>query len=105
MPTSMRCCHAVGCYEHWGGATMDEDALINALQSGQLGGAALDVFAEEPLPPESPLWTLPNVFVSPHSGSASDRENVRLTDLFVNNLQRYLASEPLRNVLDTELLS
>lgn len=86
------------------GATVDEPALIAALQSGQLGGAALDVFAEEPLPPTSPLWDMPNVLVSPHSGSTSDRENERLTELFCDNLRRYLAGEPLQNVLNTETL-
>lgn len=86
------------------GATVDEAALIDALQSGHLGGAALDVFAQEPLPHDSPFWTMPNVLVSPHSGSTSDRENARLTDLFADNLQRYLTGAPLRNVLDTTTL-
>ena len=82
------------------GAIVDEQALIAALQSGHLGGAALDVFATEPLPATSPLWDMPNVLVSPHSASTSDRENARITDLFCDNLRRYLAGEPLRNVLD-----
>lgn len=86
------------------GSLIDEDALIAALQSGQLGGAALDVFATEPLPADSPLWNMPNVLVSPHSGSTSDRENARLTDLFCDNLQRYLAGAPLRNVLNPKTL-
>jgi glyoxylate/hydroxypyruvate reductase len=86
------------------GATVDEPALIEALQSGKLSGAALDVFAEEPLPVESPLWDLPNVVVSPHSASTSDKENARLTDLFCDNLHRFLDRNPLRNVLDTERL-
>ncbi|MFQ5704222.1 MAG: D-2-hydroxyacid dehydrogenase [Gemmatimonadales bacterium] len=84
------------------GALVDESALIQALNSGHLGGAALDVFAEEPLPPDSPLWEMQNVLVSPHSASTSDRENARLTDLFCDNLRRFLAGEPLRNVLDTK---
>lgn len=86
------------------GATVDEPALIAALQSGKLSGAALDVFAEEPLPAESPLWDMPNVLVSPHSASTSDKENERLTDLFCDNLRRFLDGRPLRNVLDTERL-
>ncbi len=86
------------------GALLDEAALIDALESGHLAGAALDVFAEEPLPTDSPLWDIPNVIVSPHSASTSDRENGRITDLFCENLRRYLAGEPLLNVLDTETL-
>ena len=86
------------------GATVDESALIEALRSGQLGGAALDVFAEEPLSPDSPFWGMPNVLVSPHSGSTTDRENGRITDLFCENLRRYLAGEPLLNVLNIETL-
>jgi glyoxylate/hydroxypyruvate reductase A len=86
------------------GALVDEPALIAALQSGHVGGAALDVFAEEPLPHNSPLWDMPNVLVSPHSGSTSDRENARLTDLFCQNLQRFLAGEPLLNILNIETL-
>jgi phosphoglycerate dehydrogenase-like enzyme len=86
------------------GAVVDEEALIAALQRGHLGGAALDVFATEPLPTSSPLWDMPNVLVSPHSASTSDRENARITDLFCENLRRYLAGEPLCNVLDVERL-
>jgi phosphoglycerate dehydrogenase-like enzyme len=82
------------------GPVVDEAALVAALRSGQLSGAALDVFTEEPLPSDSPLWGMPNVLVSPHSASTSDRENGRITDLFCDNLRRYLRGEPLRNVLD-----
>ena len=86
------------------GALVDEAALVNALQSGNLGGASLDVFAQEPLDADSPLWHLPNVMISPHSASTTDRENHRLTDLFCENLRRYLAGDDLLNVLDTEQL-
>ncbi len=82
------------------GAVVDETALIDALRSGHLGGASLDVFAREPLPPSSPLWDMPNVLVSPHSGSTSDRENARITDLFCDNIERFLHGQPLRNVFD-----
>ena len=82
------------------GALVDEVALVEALRSGHLGGAYLDVFAEEPLPLESPLWSMPNVLVSPHSASTSDRENSRLVELFCENLRRYLADEPMLNVLE-----
>jgi glyoxylate/hydroxypyruvate reductase len=84
------------------GALVDEAALIGALESGHLGGAYLDVYEKEPLPPESPLWAMPNVLVCPHSGSTSDRENERITDLFCENLRRWQAGEPLLNVLDVE---
>jgi phosphoglycerate dehydrogenase-like enzyme len=86
------------------GAVIDEPALVESLRSGHLGGAALDVFAEEPLTAESPLWDMPNVLVSPHSGSTSDRENGRLTNLFCENLRRFIEGEPLLNVLDMEKL-
>jgi len=86
------------------GALVDEPALIEALRSGHVGGAGLDVFAEEPLPQESPLWEMPNVLVSPHSGSTSDRENSRLTELFCENLRRFLANKPLLNVFDAKKL-
>jgi len=62
------------------------------------------VFDTEPLPQASPLWDMPNVLVSPHSGSTSDRENERLTELFCENLRRFLADEPLLNVLNLETL-
>ncbi len=86
------------------GAVVDEPALIAALQSGDLGAAALDVYAEEPLPRSSPLWAMANVLVSPHSGSTSDRENQRITDLFCENLRRYLDGRELLNLLDLDKL-
>jgi phosphoglycerate dehydrogenase-like enzyme len=81
------------------GALVDEPALIAALQSGHLAAAGLDVFATEPLPQDSPLWDMPNVLVSPHSAGTSDRENARLVDLFLDNLARFRAGTPLRNVV------
>lgn len=86
------------------GAIVDEPALIHALQSGRLAGAALDVTAVEPLPADSPLWNMANVLLCPHSGSNVDSENRELTKLFCDNLRRYLAKEPLHNVLDANLL-
>ena len=82
------------------GTIIDEPALIDALQGGRLAGAALDVFAREPLPPDSPLWDMPNVLVTPHSMSTARDENERLVDLFCDNLRRYINNEPLRNVVD-----
>lgn len=86
------------------GALIDEPALIDALRSGQLGGAALDVFAQEPLPESSPLWELPNVLISPHSGGNSEQENARIVDLFCDNLRRWLDNQPLRNVFNPATL-
>lgn len=85
------------------GALVDEPALVEALRSGRLLGAGLDVFAREPLPPDSPLWELPNVIVSPHSASTSDQENRRITALFCDNLRRFLDRRPLLNQLNTDL--
>lgn len=85
------------------GGVVDEAALIAALRANRLKGAVLDVFATEPLPPESPLWGLPNVLISPHTAALSVRENERLTSLFIANLRRYLAGEELLSLVDTDL--
>jgi phosphoglycerate dehydrogenase-like enzyme len=82
------------------GALVDETALIAALRDGRLGGAALDVVSREPLSSDSPLWDMPNVLVTPHSMSTARTENEWLTDLFCDNLRRYLKGEPLRNQVD-----
>jgi phosphoglycerate dehydrogenase-like enzyme len=82
------------------GPVVDEAALTGALTRRHLGGACLDVFATEPLPAASPLWDLDNVVVSPHSASTVAAENGLLTDLFTDNLRRWLAGQPLRNVYD-----
>jgi phosphoglycerate dehydrogenase-like enzyme len=85
------------------GSTVDEPALIEALGRGVIAGAALDVFAVEPLPPESPLWRMPNVLVSPHRAGDHERWADDVVALFVDNLERFVAGEPLRNVVDVEL--
>jgi glyoxylate/hydroxypyruvate reductase len=82
------------------GTIIDEPALIDALRTGRLAGAALDVVSHEPLSPESLLWDMPNVLISPHSMSTAYGENEWLTDLFCDNLRRYLDNQPLRNVVD-----
>lgn len=82
------------------GALVDEPALIDALRSGHLLGAGLDVFRQEPLPVDSPLWDMDNVFIFPHSASTSYGENGRITDIFCENLRRFLADEPLVNQFD-----
>ncbi|MBA3825908.1 MAG: D-2-hydroxyacid dehydrogenase [Ktedonobacterales bacterium] len=82
------------------GDIVDETALIAALRAGTIGGAGLDVFAHEPLPPESPLWDMPNVIISPHIAGPTDRYSERFTDLFLDNLTRFDNGQPLRNVVD-----
>jgi glyoxylate/hydroxypyruvate reductase len=85
------------------GAVVDEEALVDALTSGKLAGAALDVFDEEPLPASSPLWELENVILSPHTAALSVRENERIVDLFAENLGRYLRGEELLSRIRTSV--
>src|SRR5574341_60017 len=82
------------------GGLVDEEALIDALERRQIGGAALDVFSEEPLAPDSRLWKLPNVILSPHVSGFTPYYDDRATDLFAENLRRFLAGERLINVVD-----
>lgn len=82
------------------GSLVDEPALIAALESGALSGAALDVASVEPLPPDHPLWDAPNLAISPHASSAPDALFANLTELVCENLARFLAGEPLRNEVD-----
>jgi phosphoglycerate dehydrogenase-like enzyme len=88
------------------GKVVDEPALIEALRSGHLSGAALDVFDTEPLPPANPLWEMDNVVVAPHSASTVYAENSRIIDLFLENLDYFLAGQvyKMRNVLDKKRL-
>jgi phosphoglycerate dehydrogenase-like enzyme len=85
------------------GATVDERALTRALIDGPVGGAALDVFEREPLPAESPLWRMSNVLVSPHRAGDHEGWEDDVVAVFVDNLRRFVAGEPLRNVVDVEL--
>jgi phosphoglycerate dehydrogenase-like enzyme len=85
------------------GGVIDEPALIQALQNGRLAGAALDVFATEPLPMASPLWRLPNVLISPHTAALSVHENDRIVALFSENLRRYLRGDDLLNRVNPTL--
>jgi len=82
------------------GKLVDDDAVIEALRDGRLGGAALDVFSEEPLDPASPYWDLPNVLVTPHTSGAMQDYWTPLVALFTDNLRRFEKGEPLRNVVD-----
>ncbi len=79
------------------GEVVDEPALIAALQSGQLGGAFLDVFAHEPLPQDSPLWAMPQVMVTPHAAGHSDGNENRVAQIFLDNLRSWVEGQPLRN--------
>ena len=72
------------------GTIVDDAALLRALRDGTVAFAALNVFREEPLPPDSPFWAMPNVLVNPHSASTVDTENAKLTDRFIENLGHYL---------------
>jgi phosphoglycerate dehydrogenase-like enzyme len=82
------------------GEVLDETALHDALSRGRLRGAGLDVFATEPLRASSPLWTLPNVLVTPHVSATTSRYWEREGELILDNVKRYLAGEVLRNVVD-----
>jgi phosphoglycerate dehydrogenase-like enzyme len=81
------------------GSTVDERALIAHLRSGHLAGAGLDVFEHEPMPSDSPFWTMEQVIVLPHVAGRSAREYDRQADLFLENLRRFRAGEPLLNVV------
>ena len=85
------------------GRTIDEQALVEALRNGHLAGAALDVFEEEPLPQGSPLWSMPNVVITPHVGGSSPRGDARVAALFLENLGRYQEGRTLLNLVDREL--
>jgi phosphoglycerate dehydrogenase-like enzyme len=88
------------------GQVVDEPALIEALKSGQIGFAALDVAAVEPLPAGSPLWDMPNVLISPHSASTAPSENRKIADIFCHNLACYVGGRlgEMINVLDKQRL-
>jgi len=84
------------------GAVIDEAALVRALKEGWIAGAALDVFQEEPLPPDSELWGMDNVILTPHISGGTPVYMERAVALFCDNLRRYLAGEPLRNAVDLQ---
>ncbi|HWQ29252.1 MAG TPA: D-2-hydroxyacid dehydrogenase, partial [Dehalococcoidia bacterium] len=81
------------------GAIVDEQAMIAALRSGHLAGAYLDVFETEPLPPDSPLWDLPNVIISPHDSSPSQGNDARAETIFLEELERWLRGEPPKRLV------
>jgi phosphoglycerate dehydrogenase-like enzyme len=82
------------------GTLVDELALVRSLESGHLRAAAIDVARTEPLPPTDPLWSAPNLYISPHSSTSSEGYADRAFDLFCGNLERFVHGEPLVNVVD-----
>jgi len=84
------------------GGTVDEPALVQALSEHWIAGAALDVFAEEPLPPSSPLWTMENAIITGHYAGSTPKYNERAMAIFLDNLRRYRSGEPLQNVVDKQ---
>jgi len=85
------------------GSVIDEKALEKALRKGWIGGTGLDVFETEPLPEDSPLWHMENVILTPHVSGFTPEYDNRATDLFAENLRRYLAGETLLNLVEREL--
>ncbi len=85
------------------GEIVDHEGLVHALQEGWLAGAGLDVFEEEPLPKESPLWGMKNVIITAHYAGAGEHYYERAFAIFIDNLRRYQAGEPLRNVVNKKL--
>jgi phosphoglycerate dehydrogenase-like enzyme len=82
------------------GKTTRLDDLVEALRSGQIAGAALDVFEQEPLPRDHPLWDAPNVLITPHTAGYGPYLDDRRQEIIVDNARRFLRGEPLRNVVD-----
>lgn len=82
------------------GGLVDDEALVDALEAGRLRGAALDAFTVEPLPGDHPFWTTPRLLITPHTSAYTHRFWIREADLMLDNLRRYRADEPLRNVVD-----
>jgi glyoxylate/hydroxypyruvate reductase A len=82
------------------GQVIDQDALLSALENRTIGGACLDVFDEEPIPADDPMWDMDNVIISPHSASTVSSENESLVDLFLENLKNWQEGLPMRNLFD-----
>jgi phosphoglycerate dehydrogenase-like enzyme len=85
------------------GALVDEEAMIRALQTGQIAGAGLDVFVQEPLPASSPLWGMPNVIISPHTSGNTSHYNESAAEVFLENLGRYIEKRELLNRVDLKI--
>ena len=85
------------------GSIVDEHALIEALQGGRIAAAGIDVCEQEPLPPESNLWDVPNLVISPHCAGLSPQRMQQMANFFIDNLGRYVAGQPLANLVDQQL--
>jgi phosphoglycerate dehydrogenase-like enzyme len=85
------------------GATIDQDALVRALQEGWIAGAGLDVFTPEPLPPDSPLWEMENVIITGHYAGMTPEYDTRALEILLDNLQRYRTGNPMINIVDKKL--
>jgi hypothetical protein len=99
--SSIFCLPAAAFYNVGRGDTVDQDALIGVLNSGHLAAAYLDVTTPEPLPCEDPLWSAPNCLITPHVAGGMQGEMDVLVDHFVANFKRYLANEPLKDIVKT----
>lgn len=84
------------------GGTIDEPAMIEALRSGKIAGAGLDVFATEPLPPDSPLWEMENVIITAHYSGETPHYDERAIKIFMENLEHYVRGQPMKNVVDKQ---
>ena len=84
------------------GGIADDAALLGALQEGWIAGAGLDAHSQEPLPADSPFWTAPNTIVTPHNGATSAGSQQRGFEIFIDNVQRFVAGQPLRNIVDKQ---
>jgi phosphoglycerate dehydrogenase-like enzyme len=82
------------------GTILDEDAFVAALNSGDIRGAAIDVATTEPIPPDSPLWTAKNLFITPHTAGVSDRLWRRETEILMELLERWFDNQEMFNVVD-----
>ena len=82
------------------GATVDTQALVDAIEQGEIFGAGLDVTEPEPLNPDNPLWDTPNVIISPHCSAVSQTTNIRRNEMFLRQLDRFLKGEPLEGIVD-----
>jgi phosphoglycerate dehydrogenase-like enzyme len=84
------------------GGIAEDAALLRALNEGWIAGAGLDAHSQEPLPPDSPFWTARNTIVTPHNGASTPGTRQRAADIVADNVRRFIAGEPLRNVVDKQ---